>query len=265
MAAGNSGMIRAECFGVKAKMNEKEELIRRTMQIIKEIFQKNMRTISYCKSNMEWRFNHISGYGLYCTRVRRVLQGWAEESRQIRHREYHVQMITEQVHLVNGIFGIVPKQNADDSAEIPFEIVVCMYNGIAECIHIYGTGPERLLFKVRSFHEETWFLEGAEILYIESSHNNVIWHCRKYQVESRDSLKRLGQCLPEAFVRIHRCYIVNVGQIHKISGNEVEMMNGDVLTIPARNGAKIQQEILERVENKLLSPDRYTFLPENGN
>lgn len=244
-------------------MNGKEELIRRTMQIIKEIFQKNMQAISYCKSNMEWRFNHISGYGLYCTRIRKALQGWAEEGRQIRHREYHVQMITEQVHLINGIFSIVPEQNGDAFLETPFEIVVCMRGGMAECVHIYGSGRERFLLQVRSFHEEIWFLESAEILYIESSHNNVIWHCRQYQVESRDTLKRLEQCLPNAFVRIHRCYIVNVGQIHKISGNEVEMTNGDILAIPVRNGAKVQEEILSKADEMLLSPDRHTFLPKN--
>lgn len=252
-----------KCLGVKAKMNGKEELIRRTMQIIKEIFQKNMQAISYCKSNMEWRFNHISGYGLYCARIRKALQGWTDNGRRIRHREYHVQMITEQVCLVNGIFGIVSGQGMDDSSEIPFEIVVCMCDGMAECIHIHGTAPARLLFQVRGFHEETWFLESTEILYIESSHNNVIWHCREYQVESRDTLKRLEQCLPDHFVRIHRCHIINVEQIHKISGNEVEMTNGDILTIPVRNGAKVQKEILSRVERSLSPRNRCTFLPED--
>lgn len=258
------GRLRTEYLGVKVKMNGKEELIRRTMQIIKEIFQKNMRTISYCKSNMEWRFNHISGYGLYCARVREALQVWGEEGRRIRHREYHVQVITEQVHLVNGIFSIVPEQEVNDSLEIPFEIVVCMCDGMAECIHIYGTAPARLLFQVRSFHEETWFLESTEILYIESAHNNVIWHCREYQVESRDTLKRLEQCLPDAFVRIHRCYIINVRQIHKIRGNEVEMINGDILTIPVRNGTRLQREILSKAEKSFLSRKQYAFLPENG-
>lgn len=268
--AGNSGRMHADggsgtkCLGVKAEMNAKEELIRRTMQIIKEIFQKNMRAISYCKSNMEWRFNHMSGYGLHCARIRKALQGWADEGRRIRHREYHVQMITEQVYLVNGIFGIVPGREKDDSSEIPFEIVVCMCDGMAECIHIHGTAPARLLLQVRSFHEETWFLESTEILYIESSHNNVIWHCREYQVESRDTLKRLEQCLPDNFMRIHRCYIINVGQIHKISGKEVEMVNGDILTIPSRSGARVQEEILSKAERSFLLPDEDTFLPENG-
>ncbi len=211
-------------------MNGKEELIRRTMQIIKEIFQKNMRAISYCKSNMEWRFNHMSGYGLYCTRIRKALQGCVEEGRQIRHRGYHVQMITEQIHLVNGVFSIASEEDREGSLETPFEIVVCMSDGMAECVHIYGMGRERLLLQVRSFREEIWFLE------------------------STDTLKRLEGCLPGAFMRIHRCYIVNVGQIHKISGNEVEMTNGDILLIPVRNGAKVQKEILPKAGEMFLSP-----------
>lgn len=196
----------------------------------------------------------MSGYGLYCTRIRKALQGCVEEGRQIRHRGYHVQMITEQIHLVNGVFSIAPEEDREGSLETPFEIVVCMSNGMAECVHIYGMGRERLLLQVRSFREEIWFLESTEILYIESSHNNVVWHCRKYQVESRDTLKRLEGCLPGAFVRIHRCYIVNVGQIHKISGNEVEMTNGDILLIPVRNGAKVQKEILSKAGEMFLSP-----------
>jgi len=211
-------------------MNGKEELIRRTMKIIKEIFKKKMRALSYYKSNMEWRFNHMSGYGLYCTRIRKALQGCVEEGRQIRHRGYHVQMITEQIHLVNGVFSIASEEDREGSLETPFEIVVCMSDGMAECVHIYGMGRERLLLQVRSFREEIWFLE------------------------STDTLKRLEGCLPGAFVRIHRCYIINVGQIHKISGNEVEMTNGDILLIPVRNGAKVQKEILSKAGEMFLSP-----------
>lgn len=40
-------------------------------------------------------------------------------------------------------------------------------------------------------------------------------------------------------MRIHRGYIVNIRQIYSISGNEVRMANGDILTIPARHCAGV--------------------------
>jgi len=239
-------------------MNEKKELVRRTMQIVKEIFQKNTQAVSYCKGNMEWRFNHLSGYGQYCSSVRKALQGCGGEDRQIRHHQYHVQAITDQVYLVSGLFSIVPRQEGDDAPGIPYEILVCMSGGMAECVHVYGVRPERLLCRVQGIHEEIYFLEETEVLYIESSHNNVIWHCRGYQVESRDSLKRLEQCLPEDFVRIHRGFIVNTGLIHSIRGNEVHMRNGDTLVIPMRNYVRVRKTLLAQfdthMEKGLLSP-----------
>lgn len=266
----------------EVRMDEKRELVRRTMQIVKEIFQKNTRAVSYCKGNMEWRFNHMSGYGLYCPSVRKALQGCGGEDRWIRHHQYHVQTITEQVHLVSGLFcivsgqdnvdaqGIRDSQGIQNSQEIrnskriqglqglqgsPYEIIVCMSGGMAECVHVYGVRSARLLCKVQGVHEEVFFLEQAEVLYIESAHNNVIWHCRGYQVESRDSLKRLEQCLPECFMRIHRGYIVNTEQVYSIKSNEVHMSNGETLIIPMRNSASVRGSLLSRMEKGLLSPE----------
>ncbi len=248
-------------------MDEKRELVRRTMQIVKDIFQKNTRAVSYCKGNMEWRFNHMSGYGLYCPSVRKALQGCGGEDRRIRHHQYHVQTITDQVHLVSGLFCIVSGQEGEDSQGTwglqgtqglqgtPYEIMVCMSDGLAECVHVYGVRTARLLCKVQGIHEEVFFLEEAEVLYIESAHNNVIWHCRGYQVESRDSLKRLEQCLPERFIRIHRGYIINTEQIHSIRSNEVHMSNGDTLIIPMRNSASMRRILLAQMEKVLLSPE----------
>lgn len=248
-------------------MDEKRELVRRTMQIVKEIFQKNTRAVSYCKGNMEWRFNHMSGYGMYCPSVRKALQGCGGEDGRICHHQYHVQTITDQVHLVSGLFRIVSGQEGQDSRGnrglqgnrgiqgSPYEIVVCMSGGMAECVHVYGVRSARLLCKVQGIHEEVFFLEQAEVFYIESAHNNVIWHCRGYQVESRDSLKRLEQCLPQCFMRIHRGYIINTEQVHSIKSNEVHMYNGDTLVIPMRNSASVRRILLSRMEKGFLSPE----------
>ncbi len=119
-----------------------------------------------------------------------------------------------------------------------------------------------MLCRVRGFHEEVYFLEEGEVLYIESSHNNVIWHCRGYQVESRDSLKRLEQCLPGGFMRIHRGYIVNIRQIYSVCGNEVRLANGDILVIPMRNCAGVRKSLLSRMEKELLSPQTVHSSPK---
>lgn len=235
-------------------MSEKDELVRRTMRIVKEIFKGTKQAIPYCKGDMEWRFNHMYGYGLYCRHVREALLGCMGDGLQISYQEYRVQTVADQVHLVSGIFCLAPKQDAGGTQGTPYEILICMYRGMAECIHVHGVRSTRLLCRVKSFREEVYFLEETEVFYIESSHNNVIWHCRGYQVESRDSLKHLEQCLPGGFVRIHRGYIVNAGQIYSISGNEVRMANGEILIIPTRNCARVRKDLLSRMEKELLSP-----------
>lgn len=237
-------------------MSEKEELVRRTRRIVKEIFRGTTQAIPYCKGDMEWRFNHISGYGLYCAHVRKALRGCMEDGLHIRHQEYHVQPIAEQICLVSGMFCIEPQEDVGALDRTPYQVLVCMRNGMAECVHVHGARSARVLCRVRGVHEEIYFLEEAEVFYIESAHNNVIWHCRGHQVESRDSLKRLEQCLPGGFMRIHRGYIVNIGQIYSISGNEVRMVNGDILTIPARHCAGVRESLLSRMDKELLSPQK---------
>lgn len=234
-------------------MDEKSELVRRTMRIIKGIFQKGMGAVPYCKGNMEWRFNHMSGYGLYCSTVRKALQGCASGGGQIRHHEYHVQTVGDQVYLVSGLFCIVFGQGEENSPGVPYEILVCMVEGQAQCVHVHGGRRARLLCRVRGLCQEDYFFEEGEVLYIESAHNNVIWHCRGYRVEGRDSLKRLEQCLPGDFLRIHRGYIVNLGQIRRIQGSDIYMSNGDILSLPLRNCAKMRKTLLARIEKGFLS------------
>lgn len=229
-------------------MNEREELIRKTIMIIQEIFQKATGTVSHCRSDMEWQFNHLRGYGVYCSHIRNAIRSCKGPNEQIRHRNYYVRKIAGQVYIVSGTFCIGSNQSTDQDGETPYEIVVCMCNGMAEYIHIYGSKSARLLCEVQGLNGVTYFPEETEVLYIESAHNNVIWHCRAYEVESRDSLKRLEQCLPEIFMRIQRGYIVNVNHIHSIRKNELEMDNGDVLTIPYRIYTNVKEGIMHKMQ-----------------
>lgn len=228
---------------------KKEELIRRTMQIVREVFQKDDGTvISYGKDGMEWQFNHLRGHGMCCGRVRKALRNCMGENGEVEQGNYHVQVITEQVCIVSGMVRIVQREDACIWQETPYEIMVCMCNGAAECVHVHGAKTAKLLCSVRGLDEAVYFLDEAEVLYIEAAHNNVVWHCREYRVESRDSLKRLEQCLPDRFMRIQRGYIINVKHVHVIRRNELQMDNGDILPVPYRIYQDIREALLEKSE-----------------
>jgi len=88
-------------------------------------------------------------------------------------------------------------------------------------------------------------LKLAEILYIESDNEYVIFHTKEEKIMSHQRLKTLEQTLdPTLFKRVHRSFIVNKKEVTALKGKELFL--GDV-KIPISNS------YYERVKKDLFS------------
>lgn len=101
-------------------------------------------------------------------------------------------------------------------------------------------------YKVVTPNETIYLLKENEILYIESQHNHIVWHCAGEVIINKNSLTNVQEFLSEEFVRIHRCYIVNKLHIRIIRRYEVQLSNGDILPIPSKKFAEIRKKLMEK-------------------
>lgn len=80
-----------------------------------------------------------------------------------------------------------------------------------------------------------------DILYVESSNNIQLLHTASGILKAKFHMSYFEEHLPEEeFIRSHRCYIINVRCVVRITANEVEMENGDCLPISRRRIREIQ-------------------------
>jgi DNA-binding LytR/AlgR family response regulator len=86
----------------------------------------------------------------------------------------------------------------------------------------------------------------ADILFIESLREYVRIHTATERIVARLALQRLEDLLPASnFIRIHRTYIVNIGQVQKIEGN---LLHIGKERLPISKGKR--EEFLKFVEGK---------------
>lgn len=88
-------------------------------------------------------------------------------------------------------------------------------------------------------------LKYAEILYIESDNEYVVFHTAKEKIMSHQSLKKLEQHLASAiFCRVHRSFIVNKKMVTALKGKELFLKD---IKIPISNSyyEKVKQELFE--------------------
>lgn len=103
------------------------------------------------------------------------------------------------------------------------------------------------IFRIRADNERYYLKKEDEILYIESCHNKVIWHCKNELIVANDSLRHLEGELSPSFVRIQRSYIVNRRHVIEIRRCELVVSNRDVLPIPYKKYVHVREELLRNM------------------
>lgn len=230
-------------------MNEME-MIRRAKILVEKLVAGETKKFPYCSSSVYWQINSVCLKHTDEKRLKETLGGHFAGTDDIGHGRYHVQIQDKTSCIVYGGF-CVRDGHGSGAYDYPYDINLVMKEGVAERIILHGGRNEPLFCIVRSSDAHLYMLRESEVLYIESSHNDLIWHCMDAQLKSRGSLKDLERRLPEGFLRLHRCYIVNVNHIKSMVEREITVTNGDRLLIPARTYAEERRRIRKLCDERM--------------
>lgn len=90
-----------------------------------------------------------------------------------------------------------------------------------------------------------------EIFYIEVfSHASTI-HSKDRNFEVKMSISELEAKLGESFIRVHRSYLVNIGQVKRISKTEVFLEDGMIVPLSRRKYADVNKAFIRYYSGRL--------------
>lgn len=223
-------------------MNE-IEMVQRTKTMIEKLGAVRVEELPFCSKTMYWQINKFFTKSTEKNTLREMLANHFREDRKAEHGHYCVQRLDREVSVVYGNFRIKDKEDASGFYGFPYEVTVIMKNGIAERFILTGNREEPAISMVKSDEDHFYMLKESDVLYIEASHNDSIWHCRDTSVRCRGTLKELEMRLPRYFFRIQRGYIVNTYHIKSLEQRELTIDNGDILLIPVRTYYEVKKQL----------------------
>lgn len=162
--------------------------------------------------------------------------------KQIIFRNMQKVEVNDTVNQVIGSYELVFDFIAESAR---YDILVTYL--LEKAVYVQITEMERPAIaehRIKATNESIYYIEENEILYIESQHNHVIWHCTGREILSNDSLYHLEEMLSEKFVRIQRGYIVNKYHVKYIQRCEAVMRNGDILPIPCKKYIMVRELLM---------------------
>lgn len=102
------------------------------------------------------------------------------------------------------------------------------------------------------YEGEDVILTVDDIIYVEAMNNSIsiVMKDQKYVIRKKiNDIEKELQEISDAFVRVHRGYIVNLGHVKKQSGNEVSMANGMSLPISRSLAGTFKKRLFEYVRS----------------
>ena len=101
-------------------------------------------------------------------------------------------------------------------------------------------------FFIHSSADSMLRIPTSEIIYFESRNYMLLVHTASETHKMKRSLKTIEQELCGSdFLRIHASYIVNLNKVLRISKEEVEMSNGDVLRLSRTKKKELHAVLME--------------------
>ena len=93
-----------------------------------------------------------------------------------------------------------------------------------------------------------------DIIYLQSNRKKLLIKTKKETIEIYGKLSDEIKKLPEnLFLRIHRCYAVNIDYVSGFSPGEITLINDEKFSISKTFQDKINQKLIESVHDKVLS------------
>ncbi len=203
--------------------------------------QKQLQNI--CHSNMLWKAYEAHGYIQSINTLQIILNDFHSNPytyhlylQQVQHMEISGSLMISNCIITKEYTFSKSLYNREY-----FELLATFIDGKVVFVSIntpFRNNPRH--YKIFSSSRELYILQEQDILYMEASHNHVIWHCKNIIITTNDTLQQVEQRLSDSFVRIQRGYMINKHQIKHVRRCEVEMNNGDVLSIPCKKYVAIR-------------------------
>lgn len=106
----------------------------------------------------------------------------------------------------------------------------------------YDERPKKDYLVVKADHK-LHKLQFQDILYVEGLREYVAYYREDDRIIALQSLKKLEELLPQnQFIRAHKSYIVAIGKVKSLDGNQLEMTNGKLIPI----GKSYREEVLKQ-------------------
>lgn len=96
-----------------------------------------------------------------------------------------------------------------------------------------------------NINDETILLPVTDIQYIESSNHSIEVAAIDDTYSVKMPLYEIEQNLTQEFIRIHRCYLVNIGFVRKITRTEVILDSGKSLPLSRRLYANVNRTMMK--------------------
>lgn len=94
-------------------------------------------------------------------------------------------------------------------------------------------------------------LRLKDILFIESQNQNVVINTAADSFSVRGTMSDYEERLtPEGFFRVHRCYLVSLAKVQRISGREIVIEDGTILPVSRNKEAKLRDALFSFVSRE---------------
>lgn len=228
------------------KRNTDRYYIEETKNLISLLYQSGGQTqYRICSSKMMWKIMNQVIVGMALEKVHTILgkQMAGKKIIQIIARNMQKIEVNDEVTQIIGSYEIVFDNKFKN---FKYDILVTYLS--EKAVYVQISKIDNMItvkHAIKTTNESIHSLEENEILYIESQHNHVIWHCMDKKISSNDSLHHLEEILSEKFVRIQRGYLVNKCHVKCIQRCEAVMRNGDVLPIPCKKYILVRELLMK--------------------
>lgn len=150
-------------------------------------------------------------------------------------KAYHIHSSNEWRELVDG-------------ETFPVQVSMDTYRyvqGILKASRRTGNGDRVML---RETNGSSRIIMPAAILYVEAAGKHSIVHELNGSYELNMLLSDVEHQLGDAFLRVHRSYLVNTDAISSVSHGKIELIGEGFVPVPERRSAEIRQEIMRRID-----------------
>jgi len=177
-----------------------------------------------------------------------AMTGDGHNVEELKHEKYIIGVNAEDIAVVTGRYKIVIIRGDGRKTEASGCATVLVHEEKgrekAALLHISEAekGVEHRLVDVR---ERVLSIPEADILYLESGHNRVFWHCSSEVIETMGTLKNAEQSFSDIFVRIHRGFLVNSRYVTKVDRCYAELANGETLQIPEKKYTEVKRKLMK--------------------